>query len=115
MFHAVLIGHLEKPLSLLTMGMLLCGLAGGFRPLSAVTVTPEAPPQEEIVPPETSLAPSQQSPEPADPFEELSKSPSSESSRRDRETRTIIIILAVLVLLCAYWLTSGRLHHRFPR
>lgn len=115
MFNRMLIAHLGKRLSLLTMGMLLCALAGDFCPLTAVTVTPEVPPQEEIAPREMTLEPAQETPEPADPFEELSKSPSSESTRRARETRTILIILAVLVLLSAYWLTSGRLHHRFPR
>lgn len=114
MFNKMVTAHLGKPLSLLTMGALLCVLAGDFCPLTAVTVTPEVTPQEETAPPETTLAPSQETPEPADPFEELSK-PSSESTTRARETKTIIIILAVLVLLCAYWLTSGRLHHRFPR
>jgi hypothetical protein len=115
LFGNVLIGNLEKPLAILTASMLLCVLMADFCPVAAVTVTPEGAPREQEALPEKTLAPSKETPEPENPFEESSRRSSSEAMRRKRETRTIIIILAVLVLLCAYWLTSGRLHHRFPR
>lgn len=114
MFGNVLIGNLGKPLAILTASTLLCVLMVDSCP-AAVTMTPQGAPPEQEALPEKTLAPSKETPEPEDPFEELSRRTSSEAMRRKRETRTIIIILAVLVLLCAYWLTSGRLHHRFPR
>jgi hypothetical protein len=115
LFGNVLIGNLEKALAILTVGMLLCVLMADFCLVAAVTVTPQGAPPEQEALPEKTLAPSKETPKPENPFEELSRRTSSEAMRRKRETRTIIIILAVLVLLCAYWLTSGRLHHRLPR
>jgi hypothetical protein len=107
--------HLETSLIVLIAGVLLCVLATDISSAAAAVVPPEtAPSEEEVVPSE--IPPEAEFREPLkDPFQESRNPDPYETIRRKREKRTLYIILGVVVLLCAYWLSSGRLHHRLPR
>jgi hypothetical protein len=89
-------------------------MAGHAGRAMAVVVPPEA------VSPEGETAPTELDSEIEDGSEEENPLAESEDAdrhmqaRQKRERTAIFIILAVLVLLCAYWWTSGKLHHRMP-
>jgi hypothetical protein len=106
---------LERVLVYLVSGVICCALAAQLCPVAAVTAPPEsAPTEKEPAPPQ--IAPARErDAQPENPFRKSANPDAYEQVRQKREKRTIIIILTVVVLLCAYWLTSGRLHHRLPR
>ncbi len=95
--------------------ILSCLFVTDLLPAMAAVVPPEGVPSEEKREPSVTVQEPQTPSKPKDPFEESGNRDLQESMRQKRERRTIIIILAVILLLCAYWLTSGRLHHRIPR
>jgi len=113
----------EKPMQLLfgktstflTAAILVYAAAANADRTLAVLLPPEtSPPKEEVVPPET---PPETEPgaEPENPFEESTKPTPYEETKRKREKTTIYIIVGVVLLLCLYWWTSGKLHHKIPQ
>ncbi len=97
----------------------LCTLAAGAslapeRGVLAVAVQPGTPPAEKEPAASELVREPQRSPERKNPFEQPDDDPYV-IMRQRREKRMLIIILGVVALVCAYWLTSGKLHHRIPR
>ena len=100
---------------LLTVAILVYTIAADLDPGMAVVLPPETlPPKEEVVPPEAAPEP-ESSVELRNPFEEPTKPTPYEQLKRKREKTTIYIIVGVVLLLCLYWWTSGKLHHRIPQ
>ncbi len=83
-------------------------------PAVAAVLSPEGKPPEEGKPAAETVTEPESAPLPENPFGKPAQHDPSEAIRKKRERTTILIIVGVVVLLCAYWLTSGKLHHRFP-
>jgi len=86
-----------------------------FSPALAAVVPSEGVPAKEEPPSSVTVSEPEPASAPQNPFDKSAKDDPYEAMRRKREKTTILIIVCVVVLLCAYWLTSGKLHHRFPR
>lgn len=105
---------MEKSLACLTVMIFLCAAAADAELAMAAVLPPESlAPEEEAAPSEVAPAPESTS-HLENPFEESAKPYPYEQVKRKRERMTIYIILGVVLLLCAYWWTSGKLHHKFP-
>jgi len=106
---------LENLLLRLTVVILSCTLTAGAHLAMAVVLPPETlAPEEETVPSELAPEP-EPSPHPDNPFRESAKPDAYELMRQKHEKTTIYVIVGVVFLLCVYWWTSGKLHHKIPQ
>ena len=105
---------LKRCLLCLTVAVLLNATGGSGNRAAAVVLPSEtASPEEKLTTLQTAPE-SEPNSELENPFEQSGESKTYEEVRHKRENRAIFIILAVLLLLCAYWWTSGKLHHKIP-
>ncbi len=105
---------MQKFLAFVTAVIFFHTLGADGRLALAVVLPPEtAVPKEETVPSEVAPEPESGS-HVANPFEESAKPDAYEAIKQKRQRTILYIILGIVLLLCAYWWTFGKLHHKIP-